>query len=85
MTETFWCERVHVLFFAWFALHLPFVPDLSVFNIKLLPRDHNGEIIYPMIPRIKGSSLHLLVSAVCLAQQHISNYLDTLPVKELEN
>ncbi|XP_059095272.1 protein turtle-like isoform X4 [Tigriopus californicus] len=27
--------------------------DLSVFNIKLLPRDSNGEIIYPMIPRIK--------------------------------
>ena len=33
-----------------------FVPDLSFFDIDLLPRDVSGNVIYPRVPKEKGSS-----------------------------
>ncbi len=33
-----------------------FVSDLSVFDIKLLPRDSLGNVIYPKVPKERGTA-----------------------------
>ena len=41
-----------------FAVFAPFVfADLSHFDINLLPKDAGGDVIYPRVPKEKGSDI----------------------------
>ena len=48
------CFVLHAYYLAFFSFRLFLFSDLSVFDIRLLPKDRNGEIIFPQIPREKG-------------------------------